>query len=77
MEQLYEILLCPPYFFTRAGQISVFLETYEAHTINRIYNIEKIPHGQRFLAEQLTISLFHNTTFSKNDLARSLFWSTA
>ena len=27
--------------------------------------------------EDMDTSLFHNTTFSKNDLARSVFWSTA
>ena len=54
LEQIYEILLHPLYILTRAGHISV-VETDEACTINKIYNIEKIPHGQRFLAGQLTI----------------------
>ena len=66
LEQIYEILLHPPYILTRAGHIGV-VETYEARTINKIYNIEKIHHGQRFLAGQLTMVRGSQMDFDLND----------
>ena len=66
LEQIYEILLLHPYIFNRAGHISVFVETNEAQTINKIYKIEKIPHVQRFMAGQHTMVRGSQMDFTLN-----------
>ena len=45
----------------------VVFKTYEAHNINKIYNIENIPHSQRFLAGQLTMVKGSQMDFALNN----------